>query len=146
VTADASRDFVSIATLSEPPSPLPENAPARPTAAVALAAEVAQPADPPGWLSIAEEVERALRILLADDSGGRHSAALERLQALDPVAVANEVVYQFDALTPVGPLAPTRVDEVWEELRRSLCRSPMSDDDRAALPAELGCRPPPARP
>jgi hypothetical protein len=60
--------------------------------------------------------------------------------------VADEVLYQFAALTPVGPLAPAQVDRAWETLRAALCRSQLSGDkragdERAALPPELGCRP-----
>jgi hypothetical protein len=129
-----------------PPTPPEASASALPTGRIALTVrrETTAPERPPGSLSTAEEVARAIRILLADDPGGRHAAAIDRLRALDPAAVAREVLYQFDALTPVGPLAPSRVDEAWEELRVALCRSQTAGGEGTTLPPELGCRPPPS--
>jgi hypothetical protein len=91
--------------------------------------------------SIALEVETAIQTLIAHDSGSLHADAIERLVAMDPAAVADEALRQFDALTPVGPLAPARVEAAWERLRAALCASRAAEGSRATLPAELGCRP-----
>lgn len=104
-------------------------------------AEVALPEGPPGSTSVALEVERAIDILLADDPGDLHAAAIDRLLALEPAVVARELVYQFDHLAPVGPLAPMRVNEAWERLRVALCANRPSGGAREPLPPELGCPP-----
>ena len=91
---------------------------------------------------IALEVETAIQTLLADASEDRHADAIERLVAMDPAAVADEALRQFDALTPVGPLAPTRVEAAWESLRAALCAASPPGGGREALPPELGCRRP----
>jgi hypothetical protein len=110
-------------------------APAAPTADAA-------PADGPDRSgSIALEVEAAIRTLVAHDPGSLHADAIEHLVALGPAAVADEALRQFDALTPVGPLAPTRVEAAWERLRAALCAARPPDGERGALPPELGCRP-----
>jgi hypothetical protein len=89
----------------------------------------------------ADAVETAIQTLIAHDSGSLHADAIERLVAMDPAAVADEALRQFDALTPVGPLAPARVEAAWERLRAALCASRAAEGSRATLPAELGCRP-----
>jgi hypothetical protein len=90
---------------------------------------------------IALEVEAAIGTLIAHDPGNLHADAIERLVALDPAAVADEALRQFDALTPVGPLAPTRVEAAWERLRAALCAARPPEGGAEALPPELGCRP-----
>jgi hypothetical protein len=132
-----------------PPKSATSPTPLRKPAGRRAASSSSVPAvEPPAWpepdgraLTIAEEVERTIALLLADDSGERHAAAIERLLSLDLDRVAREVVYQFDALQPVGPLAPSRVDEAWEALRSALCAGRPYEGDPDALPLELGCRP-----
>jgi len=112
--------------------------PAPPEPSGAVLDEPAASAGLPGSTRVAREVESTLDTLLSDASADRRSAAIDRLLALDRAAVADELVRQFDELAAVGPLAPTRVDQAWEQLRGALCASA---DAREALPPELGCRP-----
>ena len=89
---------------------------------------------------VAGEVEEIIGVMLAEDAGGRHAAAMERLLTLDRSVAARELLYQFDQLEPVGPLAPSRVDEVWERLRAALCASGSAKREAPAIPVEMGCR------
>jgi hypothetical protein len=90
---------------------------------------------------VAGEVEEIIGVMLAEDAVGSHAAAMERLLALDRSVAARELLYQFDQLAPVGPLAPSRVDEVWERLRAALCASGSAKREAPAIPVEMGCRP-----